>query len=254
MLIVCPACASEYTLDPDKIGSAGRTVRCATCRESWFVSAPAADPAPTLSPPGEAVFSAAEGPAGTPAAGTPAAKARRAGPRGAKPSAGPPRGRRLAAALLAVAACGAVAAALLPAGRAALVRALPATARLYAAIGMPVNLRGLAFRDVAAYQVPDASGAGRLVVEGDVVSAAKDAVPVPRLSLELRDEHGQVVYRWTAEAPRDRLEPDESARFRAELPNASVKGRQVLVRFAAVDSGDSAVSLKAPMNAHDRDR
>ncbi|TNC11275.1 DUF3426 domain-containing protein [Methylobacterium terricola] len=246
MLIVCPACASEYTLDPDKIGSAGRTVRCAACREPWFVSAPAAEPAPMLSPPGEAVFSASEAPAAPP---------RRATPRGAKARGpAPPRRRRLVAAAAGLAACGALVAALLPAGRAGLVRAVPATARLYAAIGLPVNLRGLAFRDVAAYSVPDASGTGRLVVEGNVVSASKDAVPVPRLSLELRDEHGQTVYRWTAEAPRDRLEPEESARFRAELPEAPAKGREVLVRFAAVDSGDSAVSLRAPMNAHDRDR
>ncbi|KMO29921.1 hypothetical protein VQ02_28860 [Methylobacterium variabile] len=248
MLIVCPSCASEYTLDPERIGPGGRTVRCAACREPWFVPPPAAEAAggPALSPPGEAVFTAAAGPAGAPS--------RRAGPRGrtAEGGAAGPR-RRLVAAAAAVAACGAVMAALLPAGRTALVRALPQTARLYAAVGLPVNLRGLAFRDIAAYQVPDASG-GRLVVEGDVVSASARTVPVPPLSLEVRDEHGQVVYRWTAEAPRARLEPEESARFRAELAGPPARGRAVLVRFAAVDSGDSAVSLKAPMNAHDRDR
>ncbi|KMO35788.1 zinc-ribbon domain-containing protein [Methylobacterium aquaticum] len=238
MLIVCPACASEYTLDPEQIGPAGRTVRCAACREPWFVSAPAPEPGADLPQTGEAVFSAS---------GT--APPRRSRPR-AEPAkrSGAPGRRRLAAAALAVAGLGAVGLALMPAGRAGLVRALPQTARLYAAIGLPVNLRGLAFRDVAAYQVPDASGAGRLVVEGDLVSAAKEAVPVPPLRLELHDEHGQVVYRWTAEAPRDRLEPEETARFRAELPGAPAKGRAVLVRFAAVDSGDSAVSLRAPLN------
>ncbi|KMO12680.1 zinc-ribbon domain-containing protein [Methylobacterium indicum] len=247
MLIVCPACASEYTLDPSKIGPAGRTVRCAACREPWFVAAPAAEP--TLSPPGEAVFTAAEAPAEPTPSKT---RERGAGERkaGTAKSGEPGTGRlrRLAVAAAAVAACAAVTAALMPAGRAGLVRALPQTARLYAAIGLPVNLRGLTFRDVAAYQVPEASGPGRLVVEGDVVSAAKEAVAVPPLSLELRDEHGQVVYRWRAEAPRERLEPEESARFRAELPGPSAKGRQVLVRFAAVDSHDSAVSLKAPTN------
>jgi len=86
------------------------------------------------------------------------------------------------------------------------------------------------------------------------VSASKAAVAVPPLSLELRDARGQTVYRWRAEAPRERLEPEESARFRAELPGAPVKGQAVLVRFAAVDSGDSAVSLKAPVNPKDRDR
>ncbi|MCF4124154.1 zinc-ribbon domain-containing protein [Methylobacterium sp. SyP6R] len=236
MLIVCPACASEYTLDPEQIGPAGRTVRCAACREPWFVAAPPPEPGLELSPTGEAVFSAAE-----------TAPPRRAGPRTAKAKAAPAR-RRLAVAALAVAGCAAIGLSLMPAGRAAIVRALPQTARLYAGIGLPVNLRGLTFRDVAAYQVPDASGVGRLVVEGDVVSASKEAVPVPPLRVELRDEHGQVIFRWTAEAPRDRLEPEESARFRAELPNAPAKGRAVLVRFAAVDSGDSAVSLRAPMN------
>ncbi|AWB21722.1 hypothetical protein DA075_12985 [Methylobacterium currus] len=241
MLIVCPACASEYTLDPEQIGPGGRTVRCAACREPWFVSAPAAEPGPGLSPPGEAVFSAA---------GTSAP--RRAGARAAQAiAAGAASRRGLAGAALAVAGLGAVVVALLPAGRDGLVRALPQAARLYAGIGLPVNLRGLAFRDVAAYQVPDTSGAGRLVVEGDVVSDSKQAVPVPPLRIELRDEHGQVVYRWTAEAPRTQLEPEESARFRAELPNAPAKGRAVLVRFAAVDSGNSAVSLRAPMNSHD---
>ncbi|SEP16166.1 MJ0042 family finger-like domain-containing protein [Methylobacterium sp. ap11] len=244
MLIVCPACASEYTLDADKIGPAGRTVRCAACREPWFVAAPAAEPA--LSPPGEAVFTAAQAAASGPSKDK--AGNRNARMRGAAQGARSGRLRRLAVAGAALAACAAVAAALMPAGRAGLVRALPQTARLYAAIGLPVNLRGLTFRDVAAYQVPDASGSGRLVIEGDVVSAAREAVAVPPLSLELRDEHGQVVYRWRAEAPRDRLEPEESARFRAELPGASAKGRQVLVRFAAVDSHDSAVSLKAPTN------
>ncbi len=38
MLIVCPSCASRYSIDDDKIGVAGRTVRCANCRNDFFVS------------------------------------------------------------------------------------------------------------------------------------------------------------------------------------------------------------------------
>jgi predicted Zn finger-like uncharacterized protein len=38
MLIVCPSCASRYSIDDDKIGVAGRTVRCASCRTGFFVS------------------------------------------------------------------------------------------------------------------------------------------------------------------------------------------------------------------------
>jgi predicted Zn finger-like uncharacterized protein len=42
MLIVCPTCATSYTIEPASLGPAGRTVRCARCKESWFVGAPAA--------------------------------------------------------------------------------------------------------------------------------------------------------------------------------------------------------------------
>ena len=41
MLIVCPTCATSYTIDPASLGPAGRTVRCARCKESWFAGAPA---------------------------------------------------------------------------------------------------------------------------------------------------------------------------------------------------------------------
>jgi predicted Zn finger-like uncharacterized protein len=38
MLIVCPSCASEYAIDPEKLGPAGRQVRCALCRDTWFAA------------------------------------------------------------------------------------------------------------------------------------------------------------------------------------------------------------------------
>ncbi|MFE1603184.1 DUF3426 domain-containing protein [Methylobacterium sp. ID0610] len=227
MLIVCPSCAAEYRLDPERIGPGGRKVRCAACRESWFVAAPAAAAPEVLSPPGEAVFTAIDAPVPV------TAKRAAARPRRAQPN------LTLVAAGLCLCL---VAAALL--ARAGIVRALPQTARLYAAVGLPVNLRGLAFRDVVAFQVPaEGTREGRLVVEGDVVSAAGEPRPVPPLALELRDEAGQVVYRWTTEAPRAQLEPEDSARFRAELAAPPARGRQVLVRFAAVDTAKSPVSV-----------
>ena len=41
MLIVCPTCATSYTIEPASLGPAGRNVRCARCKESWFAGAPA---------------------------------------------------------------------------------------------------------------------------------------------------------------------------------------------------------------------
>jgi predicted Zn finger-like uncharacterized protein len=47
MLIVCPSCATSYMIDPAALAPAGRTVRCARCKVTWFAAAPAAAPEPT---------------------------------------------------------------------------------------------------------------------------------------------------------------------------------------------------------------
>jgi predicted Zn finger-like uncharacterized protein len=40
MLIVCPTCATSYTIEPASLGPEGRTVRCTRCKASWFAGAP----------------------------------------------------------------------------------------------------------------------------------------------------------------------------------------------------------------------
>src|SRR5947209_2587526 len=44
MLIVCPNCTSSYAVADDKLGPAGRSVRCVRCRTVWFAGA--AEPEP----------------------------------------------------------------------------------------------------------------------------------------------------------------------------------------------------------------
>ncbi len=40
MMIACPSCATSYMIDPASIGPAGRTVRCAHCKTTWFAGVP----------------------------------------------------------------------------------------------------------------------------------------------------------------------------------------------------------------------
>ena len=42
MLIVCPNCATSYQVEASSLGQAGRSVRCARCRNTWFAANPAA--------------------------------------------------------------------------------------------------------------------------------------------------------------------------------------------------------------------
>ncbi|HVL71403.1 MAG TPA: DUF3426 domain-containing protein [Beijerinckiaceae bacterium] len=209
MLIVCPACASEYTIDPGLVRADGRTVRCSACRETWFV------------PPPEA----------------PAAPARPSRPLRAQRAA---RKRRFPSGLAAAALIGAVCGGAVV-GREAVVRALPETARLYAGIGLPVNLRGLALAGVASEVV--VAGEDRiLVVEGEIANPGRRALPVPLLELAVQDERGRPLYTWTSEAPQGTLAPAESTRFRVRLAAPPPEGRRVFVRFAPPRDGTAVAA------------
>jgi predicted Zn finger-like uncharacterized protein len=39
MLIACPSCSTSYMAEPASLGLAGRTVRCARCKTTWFADA-----------------------------------------------------------------------------------------------------------------------------------------------------------------------------------------------------------------------
>ena len=50
MLLVCPSCRTRYVVPDSAIGAAGRQVRCASCRHSWFQEGPSSVAPPKLEP------------------------------------------------------------------------------------------------------------------------------------------------------------------------------------------------------------
>jgi predicted Zn finger-like uncharacterized protein len=50
MLLVCPSCRTRYVVPDSAIGAAGRQVRCASCRHSWFQEGPSSVGPPKLDP------------------------------------------------------------------------------------------------------------------------------------------------------------------------------------------------------------
>ena len=60
MLIICPNCATSYMIDQAAVGPAGRTVRCARCKASWFAGGP--EPAPDVTATVDTVNAEAEVP------------------------------------------------------------------------------------------------------------------------------------------------------------------------------------------------
>lgn len=248
MLIVCPSCASAYTIDADRLGSSRRRVRCAACRVEWLVE--------PETPPSSAVAhhvtesAAAREPAIAVAAQS-QHTARALQPMLVRHHRGRHR-RRLASfvrsliglvgrasPIAATAVCLiALSAAVL--GRNTVVKHWPETALLYAAAALPVNVRGLAFGSVRSELVEEEGGNPILVVEGEVRNVTGRALAVPRLMLDVLGRSGQPLYSWTIDPSRAQLDPQDTLAFRSRLAAPPADARDVLVRFA--DRERSAVA------------
>ncbi|MCJ2013711.1 MJ0042-type zinc finger domain-containing protein [Methylobacterium sp. J-076] len=257
MLITCPTCASSYRIDAAKIGPEGRSVRCAACRETWFLTpgdateeAAEADVAASAEAPADPVTESAweEATAAVREAAAPdtvpdeAPTPRTRKARGTKTR---PARRPFAAAALPLSPAALVVLALLAAlpvaclARNAVVRMVPQTASAFATVGLPVNLRGLEIRDVVAVQHPAVEDrSAELVVEGDLVGVGRADMPVPALRIEISDAAGKLLRAFPAPAPRAILGTGESARFRARLTDPPAEGRAVVLRFADAAPGD----------------
>lgn len=110
------------------------------------------------------------------------------------------------------------------------VRWMPQTASLYAAIGLPVNVRGLIFTNVTT-EKENHDDVQVLVVKGAIVNESKHAVQIPRLRFAIHGEHGHEIYSWTALLDREVLAAGETLPFRSRLAAPPPEAHQVLVRF-----------------------
>lgn len=114
--------------------------------------------------------------------------------------------------------------------RAEIVRLLPQTASVYAAIGLEVNLRGLVFTElVTRKEMQD--GVPMLVVEGVIKNARKHPTDVPRLRFTVRNATGHEIYSWTALPARNVMAPGTAMPFRSHLASPPPEAHAVLVRF-----------------------
>lgn len=241
MLIVCPSCASEYALDPERIGDRGRKVRCAVCRTTWVVHKPEGSEAETGWAPGQdgattqgaPTIEGSEPPAnpGMPAQGP--MRRRRSEPR---PDRTRERLAMAAIALVLIATPSAIA------FRKDVVRHIPGSARLFSAVGLGVNIVGLELADVTA-GIAEEGSVRALMIEGEIRSVASRPVAVPRLEFAIEAPDRQSLYRWSVKPPVIELNPGESARFTTRLPSPPPDGARLVASFQSA-SGDQSVALR----------
>jgi predicted Zn finger-like uncharacterized protein len=282
MHIICPHCTTSYAINPNTLGTAGRTVRCSRCKETWLarpedaiemadampatMSNPAQPAPPAENDPAaewEALAREEEGQdtpvvdspsisAGWPAEGETSQPGDGDWPSAARQDAEneaeipTTHGQRLARLFrlpslpripfmpsfglpTACTAMGALILALMI-WRADVVRLLPQTATFYKMVGLEVNLRGLAFKDIKVSN-ETVDGKPVLVIEGTIIGESKKPVELPRLRFSVRDAQGAEIYAWNAVLEQPVLKSGERAYFKSRLASPPPEGRNIDVRF-----------------------
>jgi len=242
MLIVCKTCASSYHIPRDVLGENGCRLRCVGCGEAWTVTIDTIDNngAPIVEGRRVATGALEDAQRGVrcalPGAAAATGAERRRQDRSTRKSYALGRTAKTFAALLILGcAMGAVGA------RETIVKAVPSAARIYAALGLPVNLRGLALDNVRT-NIFDSGDRKVLIVEGAIVNLRDSSRETPNMRIALRGLNKQELYVWTAPAPKARLGPNEEVAFRTRLAAPPDGVSDVLVRFAA--SGDKLSPMK----------
>jgi predicted Zn finger-like uncharacterized protein len=249
MILECPECSTRYLVPDAAIGVEGRTVRCASCKHSWFqalpelaalelvaeqalppVDAAPPEPEPVAAPAAvavrddDAVAAGGAAPAGgrVTATGTPGAYP--------VPVAMPDRRRRRPArrwAMLAVIAGLAMVAAV--AG--ILWTGAPGLASQFG-LSFGPGESPLRLRDNPIERRELENGSELFAVSGQVLNPSSSAQRIPDIRAQLRDDKGRLVYSWTITPERRTLAAGGAIDFNSAKLDVPATSHRLELSFA----------------------
>ena len=240
MILECPECTTRYLVPDSAIGHAGRTVRCANCRHSWFQDPPTPDPVPPFAP-----VAAAVGPAVTDAsaAATPVAADPVAPPVFVEPYVEP-----VAPSYDAFASQPPFRPRVNMARRWTYIAAIAGLLMLVAVVAIVwLGAPGIAGRlglPIAAAESPLKlkdnpierrqleNGSELFAVSGQVVNPSGAMQRVPDIRAELRDAQGKLVYSWTITPQQRSLAAGGSIDFNSAKLDVPANSKRLELSFA----------------------
>lgn len=214
MILTCPECATSYFVDDDRIPPVGRSVKCSSCGARWKALpdgevAPVPAPAP---PPAAAKPTPPEDLDFVPT--TPPKAARRPGPRDrAGPK--PPRAMIIGLGVLVLLGTGLGAAAIF---REQVAGMAPGSAKVFAAVGLPVNTIGLNFETVT-WKPTFVAGRPVMAVAGAIRNTTKHSVETPPVRISLMDKQGRALAEYQLTVTNGRVPPGGVRHFATNLPD-----------------------------------
>lgn len=248
MILECSECHARYLVPDSAIGPAGRTVRCANCRHSWFQTPAIADLAEigTPAPP------VAAAPATPQQSEEPVAEvaAPPEPPMAPPPIVYPPadqnydafaheppfRPRRNPARRWTIAAVTAGLAMLAGAG----VLLYSDVPSLATQLGLPIGDRETPLKFVNLKK-PDRrempSGSELFAIGGQISNPTDRRQPVPDIRAELRDAQDRLVYSWTIKPDQGTIAPGGTIGFDSAAVDVPPSSSRVTLSFASIPAG-----------------
>ncbi len=213
MILTCPNCETQYFAEDSTIGESGRTVKCAACDHSWFVSTGTLGLKPTGRPGGAHQTYREQ------------IKARRQ------------RASR-SAAMMAWVTVTAVFMGIMTTGilmRDRVVSAWPQSASVFSALGLEVNRFGMEFAEEDAERYLEGT-TPVLEISGKVRNLRNRPNEAPLIRVRLLDDAGrQIGAYYTAVSPQD-IAAGATGAFRKRIENPPFEAFQLALEFAPAGS------------------
>lgn len=240
MILTCPSCRTRYQADGTRFPSGGRNVRCGKCGQVWFQPMPGAESEASVpeTPPAGAAKLVQHGAASKDfeeeVPSEPAPPKTGAAPAPAAPRSGQVQLAQVAGWAVLIMMVGGIGWSAVQ-YRQFIANVWPESASVYAALGMPVNVRGMALTNIS-YKQDIEDGLPVLSVTGKVVNISNHELPVPMLRAVLTDDSKREVYRWTFSAGLPTLQAGAEGEFSTRLSSPPPEARNLNITFA--EAGD----------------